>query len=76
VTPLEVRAVLEPIQIPINALTQLAPGDVLPLPWKDDMSVIVEVGGRPQFVGRAGRKHRRRAVEISTVLMGEGERHA
>jgi flagellar motor switch protein FliM len=75
-TPLEVRAVLEPIRIPINALTQLAPGDVLPLPWKDDMSVILEIGGRAQFVGRAGRKNRRRAVEITTVLMGEGERHA
>lgn len=76
VTPLELRAVLEPIQIPINALTQLAPGDVLPLAWKDDMGVIVEVGGRAQFVGRAGRKQRRRAVEITTVLTGEGERHA
>lgn len=75
VTPLELRAVLQPIQIPIHDLTKLAPGDVLPLPWNNELNVVVEIGGRPQFVGRAGRKHRKRAVEITSVLAGEGVRH-
>jgi len=74
-TALEVRAVLEAGQVPINQLTHLEPGDILPLPWREDLRVIVEVGGRPRFAGRAGRKQRRRAVEITAALDAEGERH-
>jgi flagellar motor switch protein FliM len=74
-TTMEVRAVVDPIRIPISDLTHLTVGDVLPLPWGDDLSVTVEVGGLPRFAGRAGRKQRRRAVEITAALRGGGERH-
>jgi flagellar motor switch protein FliM len=66
---------VDPIRIPISDLTRLAVGDVLPLPWGDDLGVTVEVGGLPRFAGRAGRKQRRRAVEITAALHGGGERH-
>jgi flagellar motor switch protein FliM len=71
-TPLEVRAVLEALRIPIGELTHWKPGDVLPLPWENDLKVIVEVGGKPRFAGRAGRKQRKRAVEIVSALSGGG----
>jgi flagellar motor switch protein FliM len=74
-TSLEVRAVLEPLRIPISALTRLEAGDVLPLPWREDLNVTLEVGGVPRFAGRAGRKHRRRAVEITASLDGGGVQH-
>jgi flagellar motor switch protein FliM len=71
-TPLEVRAVLDALRIPIGELTHLKPGDVLPLPWEHDLKVTVEVGGIPRFTGRAGRKQRKRAVEIVSALSGGG----
>ncbi|HTX55338.1 MAG TPA: flagellar motor switch protein FliM [Candidatus Baltobacteraceae bacterium] len=71
-TRLDLRAVLEPLCIPIGNLTQLKIGDVLPLPWETDLRVVVEVGGAPRFVGRAGRKQRKRAVEIVSALKGGG----
>jgi flagellar motor switch protein FliM len=74
-TSLELRAVLDAVQIPISQLTQLKPGDILPLPWRDSLEVTVEVGGHPRFAGRAGRKQRRRAVEITASLEAGGERH-
>lgn len=74
-TSLEVRAVLDPIRIPISEVTRLRPGDVLPLPWGEDLGVTVEVGGMPRFAGRAGRKQRRRAVEITAALDAGGEQH-
>jgi flagellar motor switch protein FliM len=72
---LELRAVLEAVQIPISQLTQLAPGDILPLPWGETLDVTVEVGGQPRFAGRAGRKQRRRAVEITAALDAGGQQH-
>ena len=69
-TRLDLRAVLEPLRIPIKNLTQLKVGDVLPLPWESDLQVVVEVGGAPRFLGRAGRKQRKRAVEIVSTLKG------
>jgi flagellar motor switch protein FliM len=74
-TTLELRAVLDAVQVPISQLTQLRPGDILPLPWRDTLEVTVEVGGRPRFAGRAGRKQRRRAVEITASLDAGGEQH-
>ena len=74
-TTLEVRAVLDPISMRISALTQLQPGDILPLSWSDSLDVVVEVGGQPRFTGRAGRKQRKRAVEITATLQEIGERH-
>jgi flagellar motor switch protein FliM len=71
-TSLEIRAVLEPLRLPISELTRLKPGDILPLPWREDLNVTVEVGGVPCFGGRAGRKHRWRAVEITASLEGGG----
>jgi flagellar motor switch protein FliM len=69
---LELRAVLTAMQIPISQLTQLVPGDILPLPWGEKLDVTVEVGGQPRFAGRAGRKQRRRAVEITAALDAGG----
>jgi flagellar motor switch protein FliM len=66
---------LEAVQIPISQLTQLAPGDILPLPWGETLDVTVEVGGQPRFAGRAGRKQRRRAVEITAALDAGGQQH-
>ncbi len=71
-TRLDLRAVVEPMRIPIKQLTQLMVGDVLPLPWETDLRVVVEVGGAPRFMGRAGRKQRKRAVEIVSALTGGG----
>jgi flagellar motor switch protein FliM len=74
-TSMEVRAVLPAIPVSISDLTHLEPGDVLPLPWGDSMDVIVEVGGSARFAGRAGRRQRKRAVEITAALDAEGARH-
>jgi flagellar motor switch protein FliM len=74
-TTLELRAVLEAGQVPISQLTRLQPGDILPLPWGDDLAVTLEVGGLPQFTGRAGRRQRRRAVEITALREVGGGRH-
>jgi flagellar motor switch protein FliM len=74
-TALEVRAILDPISMRISALSQLQPGDILPLSWNDKLDVTVEVGGQPRFIGRAGQKQRKRAVEITATLQGIGERH-
>jgi len=74
-TPLDVRAVLQPMRIPISDLTRLEAGDILPLPWRENLEVTVEVGGRPRFAGRAGQKQRRRAVQITGAVDGGGERH-
>ena len=74
-TSMDVRAVLPAIPVSISDLTHLEPGDVLPLPWGDSMDVIVEVGGSPRFAGRAGRRQRKRAVEITAALDAEGVRH-
>ena len=63
------------MRIPISDLSRLEVGDILPLPWGDELNVTVEVGGLPRFTGRAGRKQRRRAVEITAALHGGGERH-
>ncbi len=71
-TRLDLRAVLEPFEVPIGELTRWKPGDVLPLPWENDLKVVLEVGGKPRFAGRAGRKQRKRAVEIVSALTGGG----
>ena len=73
-TRLEVRAVLEPLRVPISDLTRWETGDILPLPWRDELNVMLEVGGLPRFTGRAGQRHRRRAVEITEALEG-GQQH-
>ncbi len=75
-TALGVRAILATVALPIGRLTQLAPGDLLPLPGGAELPVTVEVEGRPRFTGRAGRRARRRAVEITSVLEGGGDQHA
>jgi flagellar motor switch protein FliM len=75
-TRMEIRAVLDPIQIPIHELTRLQPGDILPLQWGEDLAVTVEIGGQPRFRGRAGRRHKKRAVEITAELDAGGEGHA
>ena len=73
-TGLRVRAVLPPVHLPISRLSELAVGDVLPLGGWPDLSVTLEVEGQPLFRGRAGRRHRNRAVEVTAALTG-GERH-
>ncbi len=71
-TRLELRAVLDEMRIPIGELTRLKTGDLLPLSWGSDLKVIVEVGGKPRFAGRAGQRQRKRAVEIVSALSGGG----
>ena len=74
-TRLEVRAVLAEVQMSIGELTQLRPGDVLPLPGGQELPVRLEVEGRPRFSGRAGRRQRRCAVEITSTLNAGGDHH-
>jgi flagellar motor switch protein FliM len=82
---LGLRAVLEPIHIPVERLNALQPGDIIPLPHVPlssaglagghDLPVTVEVAGHPRFVGRVGQRQRRRAVEITGVLDAPGGAH-
>ncbi|MFB3817281.1 MAG: flagellar motor switch protein FliM [Candidatus Methylomirabilales bacterium] len=73
--PLRLRAVLPPVTLSIARLSALKPGDVLPLRGWPDLPVTLEVEGTPCFRGRAGRRQRLRAVEITTPMVG-GDRHA
>ncbi len=83
--PLDVRVVLDALQVPIRRLTRLAPGDILPLPsrplpgapspGRNALAATVEVQGQPCFVGRAGQRQRRRAVEITATLDTGGTHH-
>jgi flagellar motor switch protein FliM len=74
-TSLNLRAVLAEVRVPIGDLSRLQPGDILPLPGKRELAVTVEVEGQPRFLGRAGRRQRTRAVEITAVLNGGGANH-
>jgi len=74
-TPLRMRAVLPPVTLPIARLAELRPGDVLPLRGWPDLPVTLEIEGTPCFLGRAGRRNRLRAVEITTPLPGD-DHHA
>jgi flagellar motor switch protein FliM len=74
-TPLSLRAVLGEIRLPIGQLTRLAPGEILPLKGGRDLAVTIEVEGKPRFAGRAGRRHGKRAVEITATLDGGGSQH-
>jgi len=84
-TRLDLRAVLERVEVPIERLSCLQPGDIIPLPsaplsggrptGNQELSVIVEVAGQPRFVGRMGQRQRRRAVEITTVMDAGGRAH-
>lgn len=75
-TRLNVRAVLAPIRLPIDRLTRLVPGEILPLSAGPELPVTVEVEGQPRFAGRVGQRQRRRAVEITALLNPGGEPHA
>ncbi|HSB73589.1 MAG TPA: flagellar motor switch protein FliM [Candidatus Methylomirabilis sp.] len=74
-TSIGLRAVLGQVRLSIGQLTQLRPGDVLPLPGGPELPVTLEVEGQPCFSGRAGRRQRRCAVEIITTLDPGGEHH-
>jgi flagellar motor switch protein FliM len=75
-TALEVRAQLGTVQMPIDRVTRLQPGDVIPLAGGRELSVTLEVQGRPRFLGRAGQRHGKRAVEITGTLDAGGSAHA
>jgi len=82
---LDVRAVLEPLRVPIGRLTRLAPGDILPLSsrlfvggppaGRKGLAATIEVQGLPRFVGLAGQRQRRRAIEITARLDTGGNHH-
>ena len=72
---LDVRAFLGEMAVPIGELLRLAPGDVLPLGVGGDLPVVVEIEGQRYFAGRAGRRQRRRAVELTATLDGGGDHH-
>lgn len=75
-TPLTVRAVLDPIWMPLGEVTHLQPGDILPLGNGAEIPVTLEVEGQPRFAGRVGRRQRKRAVEITAMIDGGGVSHA
>jgi flagellar motor switch protein FliM len=74
--PATVRAITEPIWMSVGQAAALQVGDVLPLAFGRDISVRIEVEGHARFVGRAGRRGRRRAVEITRVMEEGGLVHA
>ena len=75
-TAVEVRAILGTVQMPLERVTHLQPGDVLRLGGGHDLTVTLEVQGRPRLRGRAGQRHGKRAVEITDSLDPGGSSHA
>jgi flagellar motor switch protein FliM len=72
--PVPVRVELGRTRLPLQAVLDLRPGDVLPLPVRPDGPVTVYVRDAAKFAGRAGRLGRRLAVEIAHALTEEGAR--
>jgi flagellar motor switch protein FliM len=66
----ELRAVLPEIELPVEQLSALKPGDILPLPPEFMHRVRLLVSNYPGFVGNLGTAQQRRAVRIEKQIGG------
>jgi flagellar motor switch protein FliM len=65
---LPIAAVLGRARVPLRELSQLSPGDVIPLERRIDEPLEVYCGQRPKFMGYAGHRRGRYALTVTRRL--------
>ncbi len=65
-----VRAEVAAVELPIEEVLALKPGDVLRLDGRADDGVTIYAGSVPVHRGRPGRSGARRAVQVTHRLTG------
>jgi len=66
--PLDVRAEVAALNVPLSSLLELRPGDILPLGARPDDGVTLWAGDRAVRRAQVGRSGRHRAVSLLEVL--------
>ncbi|MFK7898700.1 MAG: FliM/FliN family flagellar motor switch protein [Myxococcota bacterium] len=68
--PLQLRAQVGTAQLSLAEVGALVPGQLIPLDAPSDGSLVVKMGGQGKFVGVAGTRGAKRAVQLTARMQG------